>query len=109
MGAHLDRMAAAAGAASALLCGTLTQPGADQRQAQTVLAEPGRANQQPGVAVLRQQRLALRGNPGRHIGEAHASQPLACTACNTSCQTASRVWWASMRAKRWGQAVIRCR
>ena len=55
MGAHIDRVAAAADATRALPGCCVAQPGARHLQRQTVLPQPGRPGQQPRVAALRQQ------------------------------------------------------
>ena len=72
------------------------------------LAQAGRALQQPRVAALGQQRLALRGDPGgdRTHGVC-ASQPRAATTARSCAATCSRGCDESMRAKRCGAPAAR--
>lgn len=64
MGVYIDRMAAAAMAASTLGRGLLAQPGTGQRQRQLKLAQAGRAAEQPSVSALEQQAFKLGLQPG---------------------------------------------
>ena len=104
MGAHRNRVAAAADTACTYRRGRFTQPGLGQLQGQAVLAQTRWAVQQPGVALLGQQLADLGGNPGRCCAGGfrlrHGNNPLLRTAANTSAQTCSCVWSALMRAKR---------
>jgi hypothetical protein len=71
MGAHRNRMAAGAIAASTLLTGLFAKPGRGQCQGQLVLAQARWPLQKPGVAALSQQIAGLASDPRRIQNSSH--------------------------------------
>ena len=120
VGAHADGVATATHTTSTLLRRRVfTQPSLHHGQPQRVLAQTRRALQQPCVAALGQQGAKLAADPRRErgvVGLVHHARPAAVggfskprwtQVAHTCCQTWSRVWAASMWAKRAGDAAAR--
>ena len=116
MHVHVNAVAAGALPAGTVGGGGIAQPGTHHFERQAELTHARRPLQQPGVAALRQQGVALRGNPRGHavvcFGVAHeftsaVNHPRAATAAITCRATALRSTDESMRAKRLGSAAAR--